>query len=275
MRFYIFKWWEKWIKPSLYIMILLLTGGLFAFYFTINDQTEYYVFVISIIYALFLFFITIPINKFERYTADKLYEREDYYLALKRLREITNSTIQRANVNDQKNFEKHIREFQIFTGRDEESCSRRIAGERVPILVREKGFEYSDKMLHLETEYLRACGSKNKKEIMKKGKILKKYYSKSCKKLEKNCSRISSIYGRTLQELIERDFSTSDADYLLNGINSKIDNLISEISSLRINIDEIADLFGRHQNEISDSYEKFDEKLTNIESAILDITNDL
>lgn len=39
----------------------------------------------------------IPINKIDGYTSEKLYEREGFYLTLKRLRDVINSTIEKAD----------------------------------------------------------------------------------------------------------------------------------------------------------------------------------
>lgn len=74
MKFTIFKWWESWIKPFIYVLILIATAGLIACYCFIKDDGGMIAFAVSISYALVLFLVMIPINKIDRYTAEKLYE---------------------------------------------------------------------------------------------------------------------------------------------------------------------------------------------------------
>lgn len=97
MKFTIFKWCEAWIKPCIYVLILISTAGLIAGYCFIKDDGGLIAFAVSISYALILFLVMIPINKIDGYTSEKLYEREGFYLTLKRLRDVINSTIEKAD----------------------------------------------------------------------------------------------------------------------------------------------------------------------------------
>lgn len=78
MKFTVFKWWESWVKPIIYLLILVSTVGLIAGYFYIKDDGGTISFTASIVYALVLFLVTIPINKIDNYVAEKLYERESF-----------------------------------------------------------------------------------------------------------------------------------------------------------------------------------------------------
>lgn len=52
MKFTIFKWCEAWIKPCIYVLILISTAGLIAGYCFIKDDGGLIAFAVSISYAL-------------------------------------------------------------------------------------------------------------------------------------------------------------------------------------------------------------------------------
>ena len=83
MNYNIFRWWERWGKPIIYVFVLIATAGLIAGYFFLSRESGFLSFAISIVYALLLFLVTILLNKIDNYTAEKLYEREVIYLTLK------------------------------------------------------------------------------------------------------------------------------------------------------------------------------------------------
>lgn len=166
VEFTIFKWWESWIKPFIYVLIFIATAGLIAGYCFIKDDEGMIAFVVSISYAFVLFLVTIPINKIDGYTAEKLYEREGFYLTLKRLRDVTNSTIEKVDKKNLSELIEHILAFQVFTGRSENMVEQRLQGKKVPVYVKEKGFTYSLKMQELEMKILRLHNEGgNKKEL--------------------------------------------------------------------------------------------------------------
>ena len=274
MKFYIFKKGELFGKLFIYVVIMGLTGALMKYYFSISDESGIFSFVVSISYALLLFVVTIIFGKIDKYTDEKLYEREGYFLTLIRLREVTNATIQKIDVNDVVNVRNNICSFQLFTGRDSEAIEKRAKGEKTPIYVRENGFEYTSKMLRLETEYLNLYEQAEKKELLKKSKEITKYYRKCCGRLEKNYTLLMQVYGGTLQNLVERDNDTSNTEFSLNDINSKIDNLIYEISSLREELSETTNGFDRSQHYIYDFCDNLSEKLSGVEMAVLDLSED-
>ena len=270
MKFTIFTWWEKWLKRILYVVTFALTGYLFDFYFKITDENGSLAFIISTLYALFLFFVQLPINYIDRYTAAKLYERERYFLTLMRLREVTNSTIKKISLDNLKESIDIVIWFQYFTGRDDKSSERRIRGERTPVVIREMGFIYTEAMKELETKYINACEANDKKALLRVGKKLKKCYDKSLKELEKNYSSLMKTYGGALQDLVERDNLASDIDYSLNDIKSKADDIVSEMSFLKDEISEAMDSCVEVQREWSELCKMIEERLEDIETSIFD-----
>lgn len=275
MKFTIFKWWESWIKPFIYVLILIATAGLIACYCFIKDDGGMIAFAVSISYALVLFLVMIPINKMDGYTLEKLYERETFYLSLKRLRDVTNNTIQSVDANDLEALKKHIFDFQIFTGREANMVEERLKGKKVPVCVKEKGFTYSLKMQKLEEEFLNLYDSEGKKkELSKCAKKLCGCYNKSCKHLENNYNRIARIYGGALFDLIERDYAASDTEYSLSYIGSKVDDMLSDIGSIRNELDEMRSDIKGNQRELFSDHKELADRLSDIEYTLLDIKDE-
>lgn len=132
---------------------------------------------------------------------------------MKKLRDVTNSTIQKADANDIKGLRNQVFNFQLFTGREANMMEEQLKGKNPPVFIKEKGFTYTSKMQGLETEFLKACDNEsNKKELSKCAKKLCKCYKKSCKRLEKNYNKIAQVYGGALFDLLERDSEASDDD---------------------------------------------------------------
>ena len=275
MKFTIFKWWESWIKPFIYVLILIATEGLIACYCFIKDDGGMIAFAVSISYALVLFLVMIPINKIDRYTAEKLYEREGFYLTLKRLRDVTNCTIEKADEKNLSELIEHIVAFQVFTGRSKNMVEQRLQGKKVPVYVKEKGFTYSLKMQELEMKILRLHNEDENKIVLARcAKRLCKCYNRSCKSLDRNYNRIARIYGGALFDLIERDSTASDTEYSLSDIGSKVDEMLSEISSIRNELNELSSDFNDSQRELFGDHNALSERLMDIEDALLDIKDE-
>lgn len=113
MKFYIFKWFEVIGKLLVYFSVLILTAGLSLVYFKTDDQSGNFAFIASIVYALLLFIIVIPVNKIESFIASKLYGREGYYLTLLRLRDAVNSTIRQIDVDNLEDMKNKICFFKL------------------------------------------------------------------------------------------------------------------------------------------------------------------
>lgn len=269
MKFTIFKWWESWIKLFIYALILIATAGLITGYYFIKDDGGMIAFVVSILYALVLFIVNIPINKIDRYTSEKIYERERFYLTLERLRDVTNSTIQKADENDLTELITHIIAFQVFTGRTENMIEQRLQGKKVPVYIKEKGFTYSSKMQELEMVILKLHKNNgNEKKVSKCSKKLCKCYNKSCKRLDRNYNRIARIYGGALFDLIERDSTASDTEYLLGDIGAKVDEIHSEICSLMSELKEVESNLSGNQRDLLNNYSELAGKVADMESIL-------
>ena len=63
-------------------------------------------------------------------------------------------------------------------------------------------------------------------------------------------------------------------EYSLSDIGSKVDEICSDISSLKNEIDELASSFNDNQRELTGDHNAIVEKLMDIEVALLDIKYD-
>lgn len=274
MKFNIFKWWESWIKPIIYTIILVATAILITGYCFIKDDGGTLAFAISLAYALVLFLVTIPINRINNYIAEKLYERETFYLTLMRLRDVTNSTIKKADVEDLKTLRELVVSFQTFTGREANMVEQRIKGIKIPVYVKEKGFIYTSEMLQLETKFLKLYDEDgNKKILLQSAKKLIRYYKKSCKHLEKTYNRIAQVYGGALIDLIERDNAALDTEYSLTDIGSKVNDLVSGLNLLGNDLESLASSIVENQRILFNVHDQFAKKLMEIEDGLLDLAN--
>lgn len=235
MKFHIFSTKELVAKPIIYGLILLLTGCLISLYCYLPDKKGVLSFSISITYALMLFLIIIPINHIDSFVAEKLYERESFYLSLRRLRVVTANTICKIDINNLNDVRANIIGFQVLTGRDENTLKRESAGEKINhSYVKENGFSYTDKMIRLENEWLslyRSSGGTDR-ALKKKAKRLNRFYKRSCKALERNYIRIEKLYGGALQNLVERDSAISNTEFALDDINSSLKAIIHDIANI-------------------------------------------
>lgn len=265
MKFHIFSIKEIIAKPIIFGLILVLTGCLISVYCYLPDEKGVLSFSISIIYALMLFLITIPINRIDSFVTEKLYERESFYLSLKRLRDVTANTICKIDVNNLDDVRLKIIGFKALTGRDDDALKRKTAGEKLEhVYVKENGFSYTDKMLRLENEWLNLYQSSSGtgKKLKKKAKKLNRFYKRSCKALEWNYIRIAKTYGGALRNLVDQDSVNSNTEFALGDINSSLETLIHDISN-------IEDVIKQEQEKNADILEDIREAFDSIKGELL------
>ncbi len=86
MRFYIFTIWEIIYKKVITVLVAGITIWSVYWYLNLKDKSD--TFVVSTVYALFLFIIGIYINTMDKKVNDKFYDREEYYLSLIKLNSV-------------------------------------------------------------------------------------------------------------------------------------------------------------------------------------------
>ena len=114
MKFNIFSTWELIYKKIIYILISFISALCICWYLKLPDtQKTDTAYIVSILYALFLFLIQIYDNYMKNKIDEKFHERKDYYLNLKDLKEIFNLI----NYEDcsEEDVYKLIIDFKVFT----------------------------------------------------------------------------------------------------------------------------------------------------------------
>lgn len=270
MKFKIFRWWELYGKKLIVLLVTVLTIGLIIGYHRYaKDITGEISFVISTIYALFLFIITIPYNKIDSYMSEKIYDRKNYYYDLKNLRDIVNATINKIPEDDYAEINDKIIGFRIFTGRDDESIERRLNGERTPNIVSENGFIFTQKLTCLECKFQRAYKLQNEKNLKKSWKKLSKYYSKSCKELDRNYTRLIRLYGGSLQNLIDRDKQDLTYNNCFELIEKNLKGISHTINDLDIAFNDKTSLIIDNQNNLNRECQTMNEMINDIDYNLI------
>lgn len=148
IKFNIIGTWEIIYKKIIFILILLISVLSIYWYLTSGEirksDTGY---IISILYALFLFLIGVYSNHMKNKIDEKFYERKKYYLNLLKLKDVFN------NMKFENYSEKDILEaiicFKGFTGRTDNF-------KNVQPYISQQGFKFSNKELNIEDEFLRS-----------------------------------------------------------------------------------------------------------------------
>lgn len=278
MKFHIFGIWEKIAKPIIYFLVFALTVALICIFLAIEpDNTIYttFVFIAPVVYALLLFLANIFLEKVKHQIEEKLYERENFFLTLSRLRKVTNATINKLVESDFSDIESKVLMFQIKTGRDAATINAISQGNNCPhIYIRENGFVYTSKMMLLETAaltYIKENQNTNSKPDAKPIRKLLKYYKNSSKKLEDNFIKLKMTYGGNLQHLVDYDDFVSDFNFQTNDIISKIDDLQSQLGDSDSSIKAIDEKIDTLKGMINELCQQTKDAFDNIEDAISSI----
>lgn len=115
IKFDIIKIWERVYKKIVILLVVGITIWSVNWYLNLNDKSD--TFIVSTLYALFLFGMGIYLNYMENKIDEKFYERKDYYLVLLRLKAMFN-TMNLENYSDEDVFSAII-SFKTFTGRSD------------------------------------------------------------------------------------------------------------------------------------------------------------
>lgn len=146
MKFNIFNTWECIYKKIIYLLIVLVSVLSIVWYFNSADikksDTAY---IISILYALFLFLIGVYNNYMQDKIEEKFFERKNYYLNLLNLKDLFN-TIDFENCSD-KDIYSFIIAFKTFTGRTNSL-------KNTHPYISEQGFRFNNKELILEDDFI-------------------------------------------------------------------------------------------------------------------------
>jgi len=174
MKFRIFSLSEKWYKIVTSIITIGITIWCFLYYHKLEDKAN--TFVIGTIYAAFLFIVGLYLSYKSNNISNKLYERKNEYIMLKRLDEIFTKSCM-TFLNSYGNITLAIIAFQVYSGRTNEHVSsdekKKAVVHTVPVdfmmesqaqidnnyttkekhYIEELGFEFETKLQKVEDSY--------------------------------------------------------------------------------------------------------------------------
>lgn len=148
MFFTIINIWERIYKKIIYFLVIGITIWSAYWYINLEDKTD--TFIVSTLYALFLFVIGIYMNYMQHIIDEKFYDRTDYYFNLKRLKDVFNTMIFES-YSDEDVFEAIIT-FKVFTGRTDSI-------EEKPVYVSELGLKYNYSDIDIENDFIKKRNS--------------------------------------------------------------------------------------------------------------------
>lgn len=121
MKFRIFSLSEKLYKIISAIATILVTIGCFLYYNSLDDKTN--TFVVATAYAAFLFIVGLYLSYMSNSISNKLYERKNVYIMLKRLDEVFSSSCMKS-LNSYGDINRAVIAFQVFSGRTKGHVNR-------------------------------------------------------------------------------------------------------------------------------------------------------
>lgn len=266
MKFYIFSKWEKIAKPIIYFFVVVLTIVLIHVFFQLDDENKTYntfVFIAPVIYALLLFYVGILLEKENHRVAEKVYERNKYYLSIERVRNIMNETINKIDWNNADDIQSKVLMFQLLTGRRKEEKEGISQNENPSGFLQENGFIYTSEMLEMEKDVLNSV--KKDKDVNNEPVCkLKRFYHKTNKKLERNIVKLKRIYGGEFQHLNNYRDSLSDLGLKMEAIISKTDQTLNSLEQSC----ELNEYYERKIDEINCDLENIKNVLEEILDAV-------
>lgn len=180
MKFKIFSLLEKCYKIVTAIVVIGATIGCFMYYDRLDDKSD--TFIIATVYAAFLFIVGLFLSFMSNSISNKLYERKNEYIMLKRLNEIF-STSCMTSLNTYRDICFSVISFQTFSGRTKEYVSgdeKKKAIAHVVPLEYTKGsqLQIDDQDLNQKNHYIKEIGFKYEPKLEKiEDSYTKAYYN--------------------------------------------------------------------------------------------------
>lgn len=220
MEFNIIRTWELLYKKIIFILIILISILSMCWYFTSADtQKSDTAYIVSILYALFLFIIGIYDNYMKNKIDEKFYERKAYYLNLLKLKKLFN-TMNFEGCSDEDIFNSIIW-FKGFTSRPDDM-------KNIQPYISQQGFKFNDKELTIEDEFI----ENRQKLIEKLNKEIMKYIKKNS--ISKKCPypKVDKVYF-SVEEWCVKYTNLTDKD-----LESMEDYIYKLFSKLQKELDE-------------------------------------
>lgn len=160
MKFKIFGLSEKYYKIVTAIVTTVVTMGCFVYYDGLDDKGN--TFVVATLYAAFLFIVGLYLSYMSNCISNKLYERKNEYIMLRRLNDIF-STSCMTSLDSYSDISFAVISFQTFSGRTKGYISgdekKKAISHVVPIeVMMESHPQLNHRNLEQEKHYIREVG---------------------------------------------------------------------------------------------------------------------
>lgn len=160
MKFKIFGLSEKYYKIVTAIVTIVVTMGCFVYYAGLDDKGN--TFVVATLYAAFLFIVGLYLSYMSNCISNKLYERKNEYIMLRRLNDIF-STSCMTSLDSYSDISLAVISFQTFSGRTKGYISgdekKKAISHVVPIeVMMESHPQLNHRNLEQEKHYIREVG---------------------------------------------------------------------------------------------------------------------
>ena len=160
MKFKIFGLSEKYYKIVTAIVTIVVTMGCFVYYAGLDDKGN--TFVVATLYAAFLFIVGLYLSYMSNCISNKLYERKNEYIMLRRLNDIF-STSCMTSLDSYSDISLAVISFQTFSGRTKGYISgdekKKAISHVVPIeVMMESQPQLNHRNLEQEKHYIREVG---------------------------------------------------------------------------------------------------------------------
>lgn len=160
MKFKIFGLSEKYYKIVTAIVTTVVTMGCFVYYDGLDDKGN--TFVVATLYAAFLFIVGLYLSYMTNCISNKLYERKNEYIMLRRLNDIF-STSCMTSLDSYSDISLAVISFQTFSGRTKGYISgdekKKAISHVVPIeVMMESHPQLNHRNLEQEKRYIREVG---------------------------------------------------------------------------------------------------------------------
>lgn len=160
MKFKIFGLSEKYYKIVTAIVTIVVTLGCFVYYDGLDDKGN--TFVVATLYAAFLFIVGLYLSYMSNCISNKLYERKNEYIMLRRLNDIF-STSCMTSLGSYSDISFAVISFQTFSGRTKGYISsdekKKAVSHVVPIeVMMESNPQLNHSDLEQEKHYIREVG---------------------------------------------------------------------------------------------------------------------
>lgn len=268
MKFNIFSIYEKIYKVLIYFIVGVVTVGDVFYYFSLNDKSD--TFIVSILYAMFLFVVGLHLSYMDKKIGDKIYNRRNTYVNLLKVQQLL-SIADRSSSNPSR-FYNTILLFQLLSGRTEQDPSKEEKinsvnpnlqfQDKKPLYIEENGFVFLDKINKVEREYTDLKSRLNEKF----NKAVSSYFEKNNIKLDiihfYEDNFLYKNYDEWCDEHIQEDYETKEK--VKEYIYKVIESLKNELNILETKENNVKKYYYKCLKKTNQNIKKLESNYGNI-----------